>query len=46
MEEEASRHMGRFVHELDHAQAYIENENYNELLYNYIGEKFAYTVRD
>ena len=46
MEEEANRYMYEFAQELDHIQAYIENNNFNKLLYDYADEKFAYVIRD
>jgi len=46
MEEEANRYMYKFVQELDHTQAYIENDDFNKLLYNYTDKKFAYAMRD
>lgn len=46
MEDEASRHMYKFVQELDHTQAYIENDDYNKVLYDYADKKFAYAMRD
>ncbi len=46
MEEEACRHMSKFVQELDYTQACIENDNFDKLLYNYADENFAYAMRD
>jgi protein-arginine kinase activator protein McsA len=46
MEEEANSYMYKFVQELDHTQAYIENDEYNKLLYDYADKKFAYAMRD
>jgi hypothetical protein len=45
-EEVANRYMCDFAQELDHTQAYIENDNFNKFLYDYVSEKFAYTMRD
>lgn len=45
-EEEANQYMYKFVQELDHTQAYIENDGDNELLYKYANKKFAYAMRD
>lgn len=45
MEEEASRHMCNFAQELEQTQAYIENEDYNKVIYDYIKDKYAYTLR-
>ena len=45
-EEEANRYMCQFAQELDHTQAYIENDEYNKLLYDYADEKFAYAIHD
>ncbi len=46
MEAEANSYMYKFIQELDHTQAYIENDEYNKLLYDYADEKFAYAMRD
>ncbi len=46
MESEANNYMYKFVQELDHTQAYIENDNYNKALYDYADKKFAYAMRD
>ena len=46
MEEEVNHYMSKFAQELDHTQAYIENNDCNKLLYNYADKKFAYAMRD
>lgn len=46
MEEEVNHYMCKFAQELDHTQAYIENDDCNKLLYNYADKKFAYAMRD
>ena len=46
MEEIANRYMYEFAQELNHIQAYIENDDFDKLLYDYVSEKYAYTMRD
>lgn len=46
MEEEANHYMYKFVQELNHTQAFIENDDCNKLLYDYADKKFAYAMRD
>jgi hypothetical protein len=46
MENEANQYMYKFAQELDHTQAYIENDDYNKLLYDYADNKFSYAMRD
>jgi hypothetical protein len=46
MEEEAGNYMYKFVQELYHTHAYIENDECNKLLYDYADKKFAYAMRD
>lgn len=45
-EEEANRYMYEFAQELNHIDAYIDNDNYNKLLYEYADQKYAYAMRD
>jgi hypothetical protein len=45
-EEQVNRYMCDFAQELDHINAYIENDNCNHLLYNYADKKYAYTMCD
>jgi hypothetical protein len=46
MAEEANRYISEFAQELDHIRAYIENDNYDKLLYEYADKKYAYAMRD
>jgi len=44
-EEEANQYMCKFAQKLDHTHAYVENDDYNKLLYNYADERFGYAMR-
>lgn len=46
MAERINRYMYNFAQELDHTRAYIENDNYDKLLYEYADKKYAYAMRD
>jgi hypothetical protein len=46
IEEEVNRYMADFAHELDHTRAFIDNDDCDKLLYDYVGKKYAYTMRD
>lgn len=46
MGDEANNYMSKFAQELDHTHAYIENDDYDKLLYDYANKNFAYTMRD
>lgn len=45
-EEAINLYMYNFAQELDHTQAFIDNDNFNKLLYDYVNKKYAYTMRN
>ena len=45
MDESACRYMSGFVEEIRGAQAYIENENCNNHIYDYIEKNYSWTLR-
>ena len=45
VENDANRYMSNFVEELQHTQAFIENEDYSKPVYDYVVEHYSYTLR-
>jgi hypothetical protein len=44
-EYDVGRYMYHFVEQVQDAEAYIENDDCNKVLYDYVQEKFAYTLQ-